>query len=90
MLDDLREVRNMRQVFDKGFYVGGALAHAVLAVGLTDLAGPDVADAAVVDVLDPDGLFASGIEAPTESPGCRQLQFSAGARMWRSVRRPCP
>jgi electron-transferring-flavoprotein dehydrogenase len=24
--DDLREVRNMRQVFDKGFYMGGALA----------------------------------------------------------------
>jgi electron-transferring-flavoprotein dehydrogenase len=26
---DLREVRNMRQVFDKGFYVGGALASAM-------------------------------------------------------------
>jgi electron-transferring-flavoprotein dehydrogenase len=29
VLDDLREVRNMRQVFDKGFYVGGALASAM-------------------------------------------------------------
>jgi electron-transferring-flavoprotein dehydrogenase len=27
--DDLRESRNMRQVFDKGFYVGGALASAM-------------------------------------------------------------
>jgi electron-transferring-flavoprotein dehydrogenase len=27
--DDLREVRNMRQVFDKGFYMGGALASAM-------------------------------------------------------------
>jgi electron-transferring-flavoprotein dehydrogenase len=27
--DDLREVRNMRQVFDKGFYAGGALASAM-------------------------------------------------------------
>ena len=26
---DLREVRNMRQVFDKGFFVGGALASAM-------------------------------------------------------------
>jgi electron-transferring-flavoprotein dehydrogenase len=29
VLDDLREVRNMRQVFDKGFYMGGALASAM-------------------------------------------------------------
>ncbi len=29
VLEDLREVRNMRQVFDKGFYVGGALASAM-------------------------------------------------------------
>ena len=29
VLDDLREVRNMRQVFDKGFYLGGALASAM-------------------------------------------------------------
>jgi electron-transferring-flavoprotein dehydrogenase len=27
--DDLREVRNMRQVFDRGFFVGGALASAM-------------------------------------------------------------
>jgi electron-transferring-flavoprotein dehydrogenase len=27
--DDLREARNMRQVFDKGFFVGGALASAM-------------------------------------------------------------
>ena len=27
---DLREVRNMRQVFDKGFYVGGALASGMI------------------------------------------------------------
>jgi electron-transferring-flavoprotein dehydrogenase len=29
VLDDLREVRNMRQVFDRGFYKGGALASAM-------------------------------------------------------------
>ncbi len=29
VLKDLREVRNMRQVFDKGFYLGGALASAM-------------------------------------------------------------
>ena len=29
VLKDLREVRNMRQVFDKGFYMGGALASAM-------------------------------------------------------------
>jgi electron-transferring-flavoprotein dehydrogenase len=29
VIDDLREVRNMRQAFDKGFYVGGALASAM-------------------------------------------------------------
>ncbi|MDQ3065825.1 MAG: electron transfer flavoprotein-ubiquinone oxidoreductase [Actinomycetota bacterium] len=29
VLDDLREVRNMRQVFDKGFFIGGALASAM-------------------------------------------------------------
>ena len=28
---DLREVRNMRQVFSKGMYVGGALASAMIA-----------------------------------------------------------
>ncbi len=29
VLDDLREVRNMRQVFDKGFFFGGAFASAM-------------------------------------------------------------
>jgi electron-transferring-flavoprotein dehydrogenase len=29
VVSDLREVRNMRQVFDKGFYLGGALASAM-------------------------------------------------------------
>jgi electron-transferring-flavoprotein dehydrogenase len=29
VISDLREVRNMRQVFDKGFYLGGALASAM-------------------------------------------------------------
>ena len=29
VLQDLREVRNMRQVFDKGFFMGGALASAM-------------------------------------------------------------
>jgi electron-transferring-flavoprotein dehydrogenase len=29
VLEDLAEVRNMRQVFDKGFYLGGALASAM-------------------------------------------------------------
>jgi electron-transferring-flavoprotein dehydrogenase len=29
VIDDLREVRNMRQAFDKGFYMGGALASAM-------------------------------------------------------------
>src|SRR5581483_11096223 len=29
--DDLREVRNMRQAFGRGFYVGGALASAMTA-----------------------------------------------------------
>jgi electron-transferring-flavoprotein dehydrogenase len=29
VIDDLREVRNMRQVFDKGFFLGGALASAM-------------------------------------------------------------
>ena len=29
VMDDLREVRNMRQVFDRGFYMGGALASAM-------------------------------------------------------------
>ena len=29
VLDDLREVRNMRQAFDKGFFLGGALASAM-------------------------------------------------------------
>ncbi len=29
VIGDLREVRNMRQVFDKGFYMGGALASAM-------------------------------------------------------------
>ena len=29
VLQDLREVRNMRQVFDKGFFLGGALASAM-------------------------------------------------------------
>jgi electron-transferring-flavoprotein dehydrogenase len=29
VLDDLKAVRNMRQVFDKGFFVGGALASAM-------------------------------------------------------------
>ena len=29
MVKDLNEVRNMRQVFDKGFFVGGALASAM-------------------------------------------------------------
>ena len=29
VLDDLRAVRNMRQVFDKGFFLGGALASAM-------------------------------------------------------------
>jgi electron-transferring-flavoprotein dehydrogenase len=29
VIADLREVRNMRQVFDKGFYMGGALASAM-------------------------------------------------------------
>ena len=29
VVDDLHEVRNMRQVFDKGFYMGGALASAM-------------------------------------------------------------
>ena len=28
-MKDLHEVRNMRQVFDKGFYMGGALASAM-------------------------------------------------------------
>ncbi len=62
----------------------------VLAVPLTDPEQPDVGGAAVVDVADPGGLFAGTIEAPTESPGCGQLQLAVGGALYRSARRPCP